>query len=150
MKKLKLIPLLTVVFMLNVASMCSSDDDSSSSSSTATVAQVESAATSGAWHVTLYKEDTSVQTSDYAGYNFTFTSVGSLSAVKSGAAEQTGTWSAVSDSGATKMNIQFTGADTRFESISEDWSVLSASASKIQLKHTSGGDGSIDYLTFEK
>ena len=148
MKKLKLIPLLAVVFMLNVASMCSSDDNSSSASTTTT--QVQNAATSGTWHVTLYNEDGSVQTSDYSGYNFSFNSDGSLAAVKSGSTTQTGTWNTLSDSGSVKMNIGFTAPDGPFESISEDWRVLSASTSKIELKHTSGGDGSIDLLTFEK
>ena len=48
------------------------------------------------------------------------------------------------------MDISFTATSGHFESISEDWRVLSSTASKIELKHISGGDGSIDLLTFEK
>jgi hypothetical protein len=48
------------------------------------------------------------------------------------------------------MDLTFGATDGPFESITDDWDVLSASSSKIELKHTSGGDGSIDYLTFEK
>ena len=147
MKMLKLIPFLTIVFLINVASMCSSDDNNSNSSITTT--QVQNAATSGTWRVTLYNEDGSVQTSDYSGYNFSFNSDGSLAATNGGST-QTGTWSTVTDSGSTKMNLMFGASDGPFESISEDWRVLSVSTTKIALKHLSGGDGSIDLLTFEK
>ena len=44
----------------------------------------------------------------------------------------------------------FTALDGPFEEISEDWNVISRTATKIELKHVSGGDGSIDYLTLEK
>jgi hypothetical protein len=37
-----------------------------------------------------------------------------------------------------------------FEELSEDWSILSISPSKIELKHVSGGNGGTDFLTFEK
>jgi hypothetical protein len=150
MKKLKLIPILALVFMLNVASMCSSDDsndDNSGSSSNPT--QVNTNATSGTWRVTLYNEDGSIQTSNFSGYAFTFASGGALTAVN-GSTTQSGVWSTYSDSGSTKMELLFSATNGSFESISEDWNVLSTSASKIQLKHISGGDGSIDLLTFEK
>lgn len=148
MKKLKLIVLLAGVFMVNVASMCSSDDSSSSSSSPSTT-QVTQSVTSGNWLVTLYNESGSVHTSDFSGYAFNFDASGDLAAAK-GSSVQTGTWSTYRDSGKTKMNIGFSASSGSFESISEDWDVLSTSSNKIELKHTSGGDGSVDYLTFEK
>ena len=46
--------------------------------------------------------------------------------------------------------MMFTALDGPFEEISEDWRVISRTTTKIELKHISGGDGSTDYLTFEK
>jgi len=147
MKILKLMPILAVLFMLNVASMCSSDDDDSSSSVGTT--QVTNSVTNGTWRVALYNEDGAVHTSNYSGYAFTFNSSGALAAI-SGAATKSGTWSTESDSGSTKFNIGFSDADGPFESISEDWKVLTVTSTRISLKHISGGDGGTDYLTFEK
>lgn len=148
MKKLKLIPILALIFMFNVASMCSSDDDNSSSSSS-NPSQVNINVSSGTWRVTLYSEDGSTQTSNFSGYAFTFASGGALTAVN-GSTTQSGVWETYSDSGSTKFDILFSAPNGSFESISEDWRVLSSTSSKIELKHVSGGDGSIDLLTFEK
>jgi len=67
-----------------------------------------------------------------------------------GSTTQSGDWSTYVDSGYTKLDLMFTALDGPFEEISEDWNVISRSATKIELKHVSGGDGSVDYLTFEK
>jgi hypothetical protein len=146
MKKLKLIPFLAVLFMLNVASMCSNDDSSNDSPSTS---QITTNTTSGTWRVTFYQEDGSTQTSDFSGYNFSINSNGTITAVN-GATTKSGTWSTYTDSGYSKFDILFSDLDGPFESISEDWKVLSSTTSKLELKHISGGDGSIDYLTLEK
>jgi hypothetical protein len=37
-----------------------------------------------------------------------------------------------------------------FRELSEDWEILSRTASKIKLKHVSGGNGGTDLLTFEE
>ena len=151
MKNLKLITILAMIFMLNVASMCSKDDDdsNSNSSSSSTPTQVTSNVSSGTWKVTLYNEDGVVKTSNLSEYDFTFGASNALSATN-GTVTQSGNWTTYSDSGSTKMDLGFTATSGDFESISEDWRVLSSTSSKIELKHISGGDGSIDLLTFEK
>ncbi|NHM06353.1 hypothetical protein G4D82_03900 [Flavobacterium sp. CYK-4] len=146
MKKLKLIPILALLFMVNVASMCS-DDDSSSSSSTPN--QVTDNVSGGTWRVSLYNEDGTVKTSDFSGYAFIFDADGSVTAIKSETI-QIGDWSSYNDSGSTKFDLVFAALDGPFESISEDWNVLSSSSTVLSLKHVSGGDGSIDLLTFTK
>ena len=148
MKKLILIPALFCLFMLNVASMCSSDDDSSDDNSPST-SNVNTNVTSGTWRVTLFQEDGTNQTSNFNGYNFSINSNGTMVAVN-GSTTKNGTWSTYSDSGSTKFGITFPDANGPFEEITEDWRVLTSSASKLELKHISGGDGSIDLLTFEK
>ena len=147
MKKLKLISILSLLFVLNVASMCSDDDDTSSQVSNPT--EIASTLADGQWIVTLYKENDVVQTSNYSGYNFTFGTDGALSATN-GSTTQLGDWSSYIDSGYTKLDLMFTAVDGPFEEISEDWRVISRTTTKIELKHISGGDGSSDYLTFEK
>ena len=37
-----------------------------------------------------------------------------------------------------------------FAELTEDWDILESTSTKLRLKHTSGGDGSVDFLTFEK
>ena len=147
MKKLKLISILSLLFVLNVASMCSDDDDTSTQVSNPT--EIASTLADGQWIVTLYKENDVVQTSNYSGYNFTFGTDSALSATN-GTTTQSGDWSTYADSGYTKLDMIFTALDGPFEEISEDWNVISRTATKIELKHVSGGDGSIDYLTLEK
>ena len=147
-KKLVLIPMLTVLFMLNVASMCSNDDDNSSSSSQV-ITDTQNAVVNGTWRVTLFSEDGSNQTSNFSNYNFTFSSNGTLTAVN-GSTTMNGTWSTGTDDSTPKMFINFNVTNGPFEEISEDWRILSNTSSKIELKHVSGGDGSIDLLTFEK
>jgi hypothetical protein len=90
-----------------------------------------------------------VKTNNYSGYNFTFGTDSALSATN-GTTTQSGDWSTYADSGYTKLDMMFTALDGPFEEISEDWNVISRTATKIELKHVSGGDGSIDYLTLEK
>ncbi len=147
MKKLKLISILSLLFVLNVASMCSDDDDTSSQVSNPT--EIASTLADGQWIVTLYKENDVVKTNNYSGYNFTFGTDSALSATN-GTTTQSGDWSTYPDSGYTKLDMMFTALDGPFEEISEDWNVISRTATKIELKHVSGGDGSIDYLTLEK
>lgn len=147
MKKLKLISILSLLFVLNVASMCSDDDDTSSQVSNPT--EIASTLADGQWIVTLYKENDVVKTNNYSGYNFTFGTDSALSATN-GTTTQSGDWSTYADSGYTKLDMMFTALDGPFEEISEDWNVISRTATKIELKHVSGGDGSIDYLTLEK
>lgn len=148
MKKLFLIPMLLFLFMVNVASTCSSDDNGSDDSpSTSTVNQ--NATSSGTWRVTLFKEDNSVQTSNFSGYDFSISTDNTITATN-GSTTKNGTWNIYSDSGYTKFDITFPDTNGPFEEISEDWRVLSSSTTKLELKHVSGGDGSIDLLTFEK
>ena len=145
MKKLKLTAFLSLLLFVSIG--CSDDDDTSTQVSNPT--EITSTVTDGQWGVTLFKEDDVVQTSNYSGYSFTFEANGELSATN-GVITQSGDWSTYTDSGYTKLDMMFTALDGPFEEISEDWRVISRTETKIELKHVSGGDGSIDYLTFEK
>lgn len=153
MKTLKLIPVLICIFVINVASMCSSDDNNSNSS--ANPAPVINAVSQGTWRITLYNDSGTIKTSNFTGYNFTFASSNALIATN-GSNTYNGTWS-VTTSNSTDdnpsndldFNIGFT-APTNFVELSDDWDIITYSATKIQLIDISGGNGGTDYLTFEK
>ena len=145
MKKLKLISILSLLLFVSIG--CTDEDDDTNQVSSPT--EITSTVADGTWIVTLYKEAEIVQTANYSGYSFTFATDGSLSATN-GITTQSGDWSTYIDSGYTKLDLMFDALDGPFEEISEDWNVISKTATKIELKHVSGGDGSIDYLTFEK
>jgi hypothetical protein len=145
MKKLKLISVLSLLLLVSIS--CTDEDDTSNQVSSPS--QITTTVTDGSWIVTLYKEDDVVQTDNYSGYSFTFGEDGSLSATN-GSTTESGDWSTYVDSGYTKLDMMFDALDGPFEEISEDWNVISRTDIKIELKHVSGGDGSVDYLTFEK
>ncbi|WP_333695901.1 hypothetical protein [Flavobacterium sp.] len=148
MKKFFLIPVLSSILLLNLASTCSSDDDSNPSSSQLII-QTQNSIVSGSWRVTLFSEDGVVQTSNYNGYNFTFNANATVEATN-GTTVRTGTWTTGTDDSTPKLILTFTATTGPFEEISEDWRIVSVTSSRIELRHVSGGDGSIDLLTFQK
>jgi len=151
MKKLRLIPLLAALFMLNVASMCSNDDSPNSVDPTPVI----NTAAQGNWRVTLFNDSGNDETNHFTGYNFTFGNSNVLTA-SNGTNTYTGSWSVTSDnsgddspSNDLDFNIGFS-SPPNFEELSEDWNIISYTTTKIQLIHISGGNGGTDYLTFEK
>ena len=150
MKKVTIYALLGFLFFLNTASMCSSDDSSSLNNQSDLI----NTATSGTWKIILYNDSGVVKTSNFAGYNFTFNSNGVLSAVGVDLTID-GTWS-VTDTNSSDdsiddldFNIFFT-SPVNFAELSDDWDIVSKTATKIELIDISGGNGGTDYLTFEK
>ncbi|GAB3719284.1 hypothetical protein GCM10028861_17090 [Flavobacterium koreense] len=139
--------------MLNVASMCSSDDNNSSSSNVHLNA-VMNTVSSGTWKITLYNDSGTIKTSNYTGYNFTFGSGNALSA-SNGTNNHTGIWSvADSNSNDDSINdldlvINF-NSPANFADLTDDWDIITYTASKIELRDVSGGNGGTDLLTFEK
>ena len=128
---------------LLVVSSCKKDDNSPG-----TASAVSTTVSSGAWKVTYYLERDVDHTASFAGYAFTFNSNGAVAAVKTGNTVN-GTWSAGNDDSKVKFILNFIAPDP-FEEISEDWRVTERTDTKLTLEHVSGGDGHIDYLTFEK
>ncbi|WP_344815078.1 hypothetical protein [Flavobacterium cheonanense] len=153
MKTLKLIPILLCVFMLNVASMCSNDDNNSNPPADPT--PVINTVNQGTWRITLYNDSGTIKTSNFTGYNFTF-GTGSALTASNGSNTYNGTWSVTSGdsnddnpSNDLDFNIGFT-TPTNFADLTDDWDILTYTASKIELRDVSGGNGGTDLLTFEK
>jgi hypothetical protein len=151
MKKLVLIPALFCLFMLNVASMCSSDDDSPSADPTPII----NTANQGTWKVTSYVDSGNDETNHFTGYNFTFAAANVLTA-SNGTNTYTGSWSVTSDdsnddnpSGDIDFNIAF-ASPADFADLTEDWNIVSYNSNTISLIHISGGNGGTDTLVFTK
>ena len=153
MKTLKLIPVLLCIFMLNVASMCSSDDNNSNPPADPT--PVINIVNQGTWRITLYNDSGTIKTSNFTGYNFTF-GTGSALTASNGSNTYNGTWSVTSGdsnddnpSNDLDFNIGFT-TPANFADLTDDWDIVTYTASKIELRDVSGGNGGTDLLTFEK
>lgn len=110
--------------------------------------------TEGKWRVSNFSEDGENETYHFTGYEFTFSDNGNVQAVGQNGTVS-GTWSTTDDnsnddsSSDVDFNLVFP-ATNNFDEISDDWDVISQSNDKIELQDISGGDGSIDKLTFER
>ncbi len=104
--------------------------------------------TSGTWKVTLFTDNGNDETSDYSGYTFTFSSGGTLSAVKNGVTTN-GTWSVNSSSNKFNINLG-PKVDTNkpLGELTDDWKILSSTETVIRL--TDDNASSNEFLTFTK
>ncbi len=139
--------------MLNVASMCSNDDNNSNPPADPT--PVINTVNQGTWRVTLYNDSGTIKTSNFTGYNFTF-GTGSTLTATNGSNTYNGTWSVTSGdsnddnpSNDLDFNIAFS-TPANFAELTDDWDIVTYTASKIELRDVSGGNGGTDLLTFEK
>lgn len=98
--------------------------------------------TSGTWRVTYYFDDGD-ETSDFAGYVFTFNSNNTITVVKN-ALTYTGTWSFYEDDGVAIFELNF--SDSELSELADDWELLEFSNTVVELKD----DGNDEYLTFTK
>ncbi|MBF6608836.1 MAG: hypothetical protein ITG00_08875 [Flavobacterium sp.] len=132
---------------------CSSDDDS-------TVfidpIQVSNTVTSGTWRITSFIEDGNDETNHFTGYDFTFNLNGELTATN-GTDTHAGSWDLTTensnDDSPSGSDIDFEimfAAPPEFTDLNEDWDILQRTDTRLTLRHTSGGDGSIDHLVFDK
>ena len=162
MKKRIYYSLLMMVSFALLSLSCSSDDDDSSIDNSQQIAQVQSIAESGTWRITNFNDSGQDYTSDFAGYNFTFASDGTLTA-SNGSSTLNGTWSITSDSSSSsdddsndddddiEFNIFFPVSDSNdFEELNDDWDIVSTSATRIELIDEGDSNAYTDRLTFEK
>jgi hypothetical protein len=115
---------------------------------------VDKTITDGKWRISSFSEDGVDETYHFTGYEFTFNDNGNVQAVGQGETIN-GTWSTTDDnsnddsSSDVDLNLIFPSTNN-FDEISDDWDVITQSKDKIELQDISGGDGSIDKLTFER
>jgi hypothetical protein len=100
----------------------------------------------GTWIVFSYIDSGDDETGDYAGYNVNFDSGGTVTA-SNGSNTNSGTWMVLS--AGNKLLLDF-GTDFPFDEFNDDWDVLSATNTRVELQDVSGGGGGTDTLIFEK
>ncbi|MHA7842713.1 MAG: hypothetical protein ACX93I_05290 [Winogradskyella sp.] len=151
------------VLMLSLtlmSGMCSSDDDDGTSNNNSQqIAAIEDDVQTGTWTITNFVDSGQNETSDFNGYGFTFNPNGSLVATN-GTNTITGTWSVTDDdssdddgssSSDIDFNIFFPVPETSdFEDLNDDWDIVTATSTRIELIDISGGNGGTDLLTFER
>lgn len=109
---------------------------------------IVNALTSGDWYVTYFFDDTD-ETSDFADYVFNFASDNTATATNMSGTTN-GSWSTTSgDDTDLGLNLNF-GSGIPLDELADDWDVLEVTNDIIRLKDVSGGDGSEDFLTFER
>lgn len=106
------------------------------------------ALTTGDWYVTYFFDDTD-ETADFADYTFNFASDNTATATDM-SGTTSGFWSTTAgDETALGLNLNF-GTGIPLDELADDWDVLEVTNDIIRLKDISGGDGSEDFLTFER
>jgi hypothetical protein len=104
--------------------------------------------TNGDWYVTYFFDDTD-ETTDFVDYIFNFASDNTATATDMSGVTN-GSWSTTSgDDTELGLNLNF-GAGIPLDELADDWDVLEVTNDIIRLKDVSGGDGSEDFLTFER
>lgn len=151
--------LLMMSFSL-LSSTCSSDDDGNNQNDNSQeIAQIETDVESGTWRISSYIDSGSDETNDFNGYNFNFSTDGTLSATN-GTTSYSGTWSVTDSSNSSDdsnndddidFNIFFPVAESNdFEDLNDDWDVVSHTDTTLSLIDISGGNGGTDILVFQK
>lgn len=142
------------LFIATAFSSCTDEDDTVVNNSVDPT-PVINVVNNGTWRITFYEDSSVDETSNFTGYNFSF-GAGNVLTATNGTNTYSGTWSVTSDnslddspSNDLDFNIAF-AAPANFADLTDDWNIISYTATKIQLIHVSGGGGGTDYITFEK
>ncbi|PIQ18546.1 MAG: hypothetical protein COW66_05880 [Flavobacteriaceae bacterium CG18_big_fil_WC_8_21_14_2_50_34_36] len=102
--------------------------------------------TDGVWFVTYYFEDVD-ETDNFSGYEFSFATNNTAQATTSSTTIN-GTWNLTSSS--TPDLVLYFGQASPLDNLDEDWQIIEATPLIIRLKNVSGGDGTTDFLTYER
>ena len=151
MKHILFLPTIFLLASITLFTSCSKDDSSNNNNTTT---GVQNTVKAGTWHITSFIDSGKDETNHFNNYSFTFGDNNVLTATN-GTNNFTGTWS-IDDSNSNDdsindlhFNINF-NLTNDFESLNEDWQIVSRTSTRIELIHISGGNGGTDYLTFEK
>ena len=101
--------------------------------------------TNGVWYITYFFDDFD-ETDNYNGYEFSFATDNTAQATN-GTNTVPGTW--MFEGGSTPDLVLFFGTNSPFDELDDDWDIIEATNDIIRLRDESG-DGSLDYLTFER
>jgi hypothetical protein len=156
MKTLKTFLTASVLTLL-VFTSCTENDENLIDN-TAQIQELVDTFISGSWRITNFNDSGQDETSDFAGYNFTFSANSSVVATN-GNETVNGTWSVTDSSNSSSsssdddidFNLFFSVlAAHNFDDLNDDWDVETVSATSVSLIDISGGNGGTDRLTFTK
>lgn len=139
-----LILMLTGLFVMT---SCGKDDDDVRERVTNNITQ-------GTWRITNFDDDGEEKKDLFDGYTFTFASSGVLTATKTGAAPQVGTWSITDGDENNNLlddldfNINFPAAITPFDALNDDWDIAMSDSDELDLSEAAGL--ATDLLSFQK
>jgi hypothetical protein len=141
----KIIKLLSLLVLTMVLFSCS---NSSSTTPTPAPSTNTTNVQKGNWKITLYTKKGIDETNSFTAYTFTFNSTGGISATN-GTKTVSGTWADGTDDSKTELIFDF-GTTSPFDELSEDWTIIENTSTKLNLQHVSGGNGGTSQLTFER
>ena len=137
----------------------SNDDNNNNSNSADLTSEIME---QGDWQITRFEDSGEDQTNDFNGYTFVFNTDGTVVA-SNGTQTIDGTWNIFDDSSNSSSDDDGNSSDdddfilsfnvpetSDFEDLNDEWDFNSVSATKIELIDISGGNGDMDYLTFER
>ena len=131
----------------NAINACDEDDDNDHDDDDIDDSQLVNVLIDGNWAITYFFDEKD-ETGDFAGYIFTFFENGTAKA-KKGDVIVEGSWDSYGDDGSLDLELNF-GDNSPFDELYEDWDLIEFDGTIIKLKDVSGGDGSVEYLTFQR
>ena len=136
----------TSIVLLAITTLCITVSCDKNDDSTITADNVFATISSGSWRITYYWDTNHEETTNFAGYVFSFSQSTVVTAIN-GSTTITGSWVMGSVKSTKNVILNFT-SPSNFVELSKDWSVIERTDTKIRLQHVSGGG--TNYLTFEK
>lgn len=126
---------------------CDEDDDNDFNDDDTDTTGLVSTIKSGEWVISYFFDDAD-ETGDFAPFKFSFFEGDTAhAATETGIVK--GSWRVSGDDGTLELDINF-GLDAPLDELEDDWKVLEYSNDMIKLQNVSGGDGSIEFLTFSR
>jgi hypothetical protein len=134
-------------FLEDAIDACDEDDDNDHNDDDVDDTDLRSVLLDGEWIITYFFDDED-ETFMFNGYVFDFLEDGTAEAIKDGQS-QAGNWNTNGDDGTLELVLDF-GMSDPFDELEDDWDVIEFDGTFIKLQDVSGGDGSVEYLTFER
>jgi hypothetical protein len=97
--------------------------------------------TSGVWFVQTYNQNDTSITGIFTGYTFQFYANGTVSAIKGGQTQATGTW--VGNISNPSINSNFPGAGDPLDKLNSLWSITNTTDTSVYANTTIGSNAEV-------
>ena len=119
-------------------------------SGSGSVEDLEAIIVEGNWVVASYIDSGENSTAEYSNYSLNFNMDGTVTATDGGSNTFYGNWEVfTSNNGDLKLLLDFEN-QVPFDEFNDDWLVIDLQTNRIELYDLSGGDGTEDFLVFER